>query len=85
VDTWTDRNKRLNAFVTSKNFLSLPEGLQRDIVENQINGNKRLASKLTMVKFNRIFKGALDLKRNDLLRKTEDVPRGLNLANIRGQ
>tara|TARA_R110000751_G_scaffold303049_1_gene417451 strand:- start:40 stop:3831 length:3792 start_codon:yes stop_codon:yes gene_type:complete len=85
IDEWTDRNKLLNSLVTSKAFLSLPEGLQRDKLENHINSNKRKASKLTMVKFRRILKGAFDLKRSDLMRKTEDVPQGFNFANIRGQ
>tara|TARA_R110000796_G_scaffold242104_1_gene364052 strand:- start:45 stop:3836 length:3792 start_codon:yes stop_codon:yes gene_type:complete len=85
IDEWTDRNKLLNSLVTSKAFLSLPEGMQRDVLENHINSNKRKASKLTMVKFRRILKGAFDLKRSDLMRKTEDVPQGFNFANIRGQ
>ena len=59
--------------------------MQRDVLENHINSNKRKASKLTMVKFRRILKGAFDLKRSDLMRKTEDVPQGFNFANIRGQ
>ena len=83
IDEWTDRNKLLNSLVTSKAFLSLPEGLQRDTLENHINSNKRKASKLTMVNFQRILRGAFDLKRSDLMRKTEDIPQGFNFANIR--
>ena len=41
IDEWTDRNKLLNSLVTSKAFLSLPEGMQRDVLENHINSNKQ--------------------------------------------
>jgi len=85
IDTWTDMNKALNKFVTTKSFLKLPEGMQRDVLENMIASNKRKASKLTMVKYRRVLQGAFDIKRNDLRRKTEDVPTGFNFANIRGQ
>ena len=82
IDEWTDRNKILNSLVTSKAFLSLPEGMQRDLLETRIASNKRKASKLTMVKFERILKGAYDLKRNDLMRKTESIPTQFNFANL---
>ena len=85
IDTWTDMNKALNKFVTTKSFLKLPEGMQRDVLENMISSNKRKASKLTMVKHRRVLQGAFDIKRNDLRRKTEDVPTGFKFANIRGQ
>ena len=85
IDTWTDMNKALNKFVTTKSFLKLPEGMQRDVLENMISSNKRKASKLTMVKHRRVLQGAFDIKRNDLRRKTEDVPTGFNFANIREQ
>ena len=78
-------NKALNKFVTTKSFLKLPEGMQRDVLENMIASNKRKASKLTMVKHRRVLQGAFDIKRNDLRRKTEDVPTGFTFANIRGQ
>jgi len=38
-----------------------------------------------MVKHRRVLQGAFDIKRNDLRRKTENVPTGFNFANIRGQ
>lgn len=85
IDEWTDRNKLLNSLVKTKNFLNLPEGLQRDLLENHISSNKRKASQLTMAKFERILKGAYDLKRNDLMRKTEDTPKGFNFGNLQGQ
>ena len=85
IDKWTDKNKLLNSLVKTKNFLNLPEGLQRDLLENHISSNKRKASQLTMAKFERILKGAYDLKRNDLMRKTEDTPKGFNFGNLQGQ
>ena len=85
IDTWTDMNKALNKFVITKSFLKLPEGMQKDVLENIIASNKRKASKITMVKHRRVLQGAFDIKRHDLLRKTEDVPTGFNFANIRGQ
>ena len=85
IDTWTDMNKALNRIVLNKSFLNLPQGLQKDVLENHISSNKRKATKITMVKFPRVLKGAFDIKRHDLLRKTEDVPTGFNFANIRGQ
>jgi len=82
IDTWTDINKPLNKFVTTKSFLKLPEGMQRDVLENMISSNKRKASKLTMAKHRRVLQGAFDIKRNDIRRKTEDVPTGFNQFNL---
>lgn len=86
ITTWTDMNKKLNALVKTKNFNKFPQGTQRLLLENMINSHKDKAKKLTLLKFPRLMNASLELKKNDIFRKTtQQVPQGFNFANLLGQ
>ena len=86
VDNWTDRNKKLELLVKSKNFNKFPQGTQRMLLEQLIEKNKRDAKAATLIKFPKLMRRAGENKLHDLHSKViKKVPTGFNLANIRGQ
>ena len=86
IDEWTSRNGAINATVKSKNFNSLPDGIQLLILENFINENKQKATQLAYAKFPRLSRAVVDSKINEFRSKTiEQRPQGFQSLLNQGQ
>jgi hypothetical protein len=83
VDNWTDRNKKLELLVKSKNFNKFPQGTQRMLLEQLIEKHKRDAKAATLIKFPKLMRRVGETKLHDLRSKViKDVPTGFNQFNL---
>ena len=86
VDRWTEWNKKLESLVISKGFKNMPAGMQRLLLETQIEGNKDKAKRQTMVAYKRLLHGTFDLRVSDMQSKiVKEVPTGFNSFNLMKQ
>ena len=72
IEKWTNSNKLLDTTVTTKSFLSLPEGTQLFLMETVIKENKKKATDLAMIEFERLATASVDSQVNIMQGKTTD-------------
>lgn len=85
TDVWTNLNKPLDKWVSSKAFNAMPEGAQLTRLENTININKNIAESQTRIKFSRIQEASFKDGMNTIRRSVTPQVATSGLQNIYNQ
>ena len=85
IDLWTTANQRLEKMVSSKSFNTLPGGLQLEILDTNISGNKRAALEVAKQKFPRLAKAMAEFKYNQQQNIVQPRQQGFQIPlNLQG-